>query len=172
MEEIVFSNVRRKRMIASLIVASAISFFTPGLLTAQQSAPPAGAASNTSLDYEFFKARVEPIFLKNRSADHVRCYQCHQVSRHPAGLHLELLPPGKSFWNEEQSRRNFETVSKLVVPGTPLSSLFVLMPLAPEAGGLADTHQGGRQFASQDDPDWKNIEAWVRGQKAAASSAP
>ena len=39
-----------------------------------------------------------------------------------------------------------------------------------EAGGMADTHQGGRQFASQDDADWKNMEAWVRGQKAAGSS--
>src|SRR6266568_4628410 len=71
-----------------------------------------------------------------------------------------------------QSRRNFETVSKLVVPGAPLSSLFLLMPLVPEAGGMADTHQGGRQFASQDDSDWKNMEAWVRGQKASGSSAP
>jgi hypothetical protein len=48
----------------------------------------------------------------------------------------------------------------------------LLMPLAPEVGGLADTHQGGRQFASQDDPDWKIMAAWVRGQKAGGSSAP
>jgi len=68
-----------------------------------------------------------------------------------------LLLPGQNTWTEEQSRRNFETVSKLVVPGAPLSSLFLLMPLVPEAGGMADTHQGGRQFASQDDPDWKNM---------------
>jgi hypothetical protein len=46
------------------------------------------------------------------------------------------------------------------------------MPMAPEAGGLADTHQGGRQFASEDDPDWKNMKAWVLGQKAGASSTP
>src|SRR2546425_612398 len=83
-----------------------------------------------------------------------------------------VAAPGQNTWTEEQSRRNFESVSKLVVPGAPLSSLFLLMPLVPEAGGTADTHQGGRQFASQDDPDWKNMEAWVRGQKASASSAP
>src|SRR5689334_16859581 len=40
------------------------------------------------------------------------------------------------------------------------------MPLALEAGDLADTHQGGRQFRSKDDLDWKNMEAWVRGQKS------
>jgi hypothetical protein len=77
-----------------------------------------------------------------------------------------------SFWTEEQSRTNFQVVSKLVTPGNPLSSLLLLMPLAPEVGGIADTHQGGRQFRSQDDPDWKNLAAWVRGQKAGGSSAP
>jgi hypothetical protein len=86
-------------------------------------------------------------------------------------LSLEALPAGASFWTEEQSRRNFEIVSKLVIPGDPISSIFLLMPLAPEAGGLADTHQGGRQFRSQDDPDWKNMEAWVRGAKAGASAS-
>jgi hypothetical protein len=83
-----------------------------------------------------------------------------------------MLPQGASFWTEEQSRHNFETVSKLVVPGKPELSLFLRMPLAPEAGGLADTHQGGRQFASEDDPDWKNMKAWVMGQKAGGSSTP
>ena len=140
--------------------------------------PPAAAQSDTSdaktpqLDYEFFKTRVEPIFLKHRSEDHARCYVCHQMAHHGGGpLSLEMLPAGASFWTEEQSRKNFETVSKLVVPGSPETSLLLRMPLAPEAGGLADTHQGGRQFANQDDPDWKNIKAWVMGAKGGASAA-
>ena len=129
--------------------------------------------ASTELDYNFFKTRVEPIFLKKRSDEHVRCYVCHQVMRHGGGpLSLDMLPAGASFWTEEQSRHNFEAVSKLVVPGKPELSLFLRMPLAPEAGGLADTHQGGRQFASEDDPDWKNMKAWVMGQKAGSSSAP
>ena len=134
----------------------------------------AASASRPSLDYEFFKTRVEPIFLKKRSADHARCYVCHQISHHGGEggpFSLEELSPGSSFWTEEQSRRNFETVSKLVIPGAPLSSLFLLMPLAPEAGGAED-HSGGRQFASQDDPDWKAMAAWVRGEKVEGSSAP
>src|SRR5205085_5694320 len=99
-------------------------------------------------------------------------YVCHEVSRHNAGpLTLERMPAGATFWTEEQSRANFQTVSRLVSPGNPLQSLLLLMPLAPEAGGLADTHQGGRQFRSQDDPDWKNMKAWVLGQKAAGSTA-
>ena len=54
----------------------------------------------------------------------------------------------------------------------PLTSPGARAYVVQEAGGTADTHQGGRQFASQDDPDWKNMEAWVRGQKASGSSAP
>ena len=141
-------------------------------LAAAQSSVGADAAT-PQLDYEYFKARVEPIFLKNRSADHARCYTCHQVGHHGGGpLSLDTLTPGTSFWTEEQSRHNFETVSKLVVPGNPSLSLFLRMPMAPEAGGLADTHQGGRQFASEDDPDWKNMKAWVLGEKLSNSSKP
>jgi len=162
------SNVGPKRILASFLVASAAALYAPVPFAAQEP-----SASRPSLDYEFFKTRVEPIFLKKRFPDHARCYTCHDISRHGGGpLSLELLSPGMSFWTEEQSRSNFQVVSKLVTPGSPLTSLFLLMPLAPEAGGIADTHQGGRQFTSQDDPDWKNMAAWVRGQKAGGSSAP
>lgn len=154
-----------------LVVTAALLYVSTPSATAQ--APASTDVQPPQLDYEFFKTRVEPIFLKKRSDEHARCYVCHQMSRHGGGpLSLEMLPPGASFWTEEQSRRNFETVSKLVVPGNPSLSLFLRMPMAPEAGGIADTHQGGRQFASEDDPDWKNMKAWVLGQKAGGSTAP
>lgn len=170
MEEIMVSTMRPKMIFAGFAVALALVLYAPALFAGGQpaEAPAAQAASGTAptLDYEFFKTRVEPIFLKIRSEDHVRCYACHQVTRHPANFHLEVLPKGEKFWTEEQSRKNFETLTKVVVPGAPLSSLLCLMPLDPQAGGLADTHQGGRQFTSQNDPDWKNIKAWVLGEKA------
>jgi hypothetical protein len=173
-EEIMVSNVRPKAIFAGLVVTLVVAVFVPARFARGESTKASKAqsasASKPSLDYEFFKTRVEPIFIKKRWPDHSRCYVCHEVSRHGGGpLSLEALPAGASFWTEEQSRHNFEVVSKLVIPGDPTSSLFLQMPLAPEAGGLADTHQGGRQFRSKDDPDWKNMEAWVRGQKAGAS---
>ena len=162
------SNVRRRRILASFLVASAVALYAPAPFAAQ-----APSASRPSLDYEFFKTKVQPIFLKKREPDHARCYVCHETSHHSGrDFFLERLAPGASFWTEEQSRANFQVVSKLVTPGNPLASLLLLMPLAPEVGGLADTHQGGRQFPSQDDPDWKIMAAWVRGQKAGGSSAP
>jgi hypothetical protein len=160
-------RARPKRFCASFLVA-AVALVAPVPFAAQA---PSGA--KPALDYEFFKTKVEPIFLKKREPDHARCYVCHETSHHSGrDFFLERLAPGASFWTEEQSRANFKTVSKLVTPGNPLASLFVIMPLAPEAGGIADTHQGGRQFRTQDDPDWKNMAAWVRGEKAGGSSAP
>ena|ERR1700722_910323 len=161
------------KIISAAFVAAVAVLLCVSVPSSPAQTPSGPDAQAPQLDYEFFKTRVEPIFLKKRSDEHVRCYVCHQVSRHGGGpLSLEMLPPGASFWTEEQSRHNFEVVSKLVVPGNPSLSLFLRMPMAPEAGGLADTHQGGRQFASEDDPDWKNMKAWVLGQKAGGSSTP
>ena len=120
----------------------------------------ASPAAAQSLDYEFFKARVEPIFLAKRPG-HVRCVVCHS-ERSNNSFKLETIAPGGKFWTEEQSRKNFEVVSHLVMPGDPGKSLLLLQPLAPEAGGNA-YHTGGRQFATKDDPDWKTIARWVGG---------
>jgi hypothetical protein len=128
--------------------------------------PATGAASSTAetpaLDYEFFKARVEPIFLKKRPT-HARCYVCHEEANH--ALKLSKLSPGNTTWTDEESRRNFDTVSQLVTPGDPLGSTLLHHPLAPEAGGDA-FHSGGRQFESQSDADWQTLADWVRGRKA------
>src|SRR5260370_21275753 len=89
----------------------------------------AAPARAPSRDYEFFKARVEPIFLKKKPG-HTRCYVCHAESNN--AFRLEKLPPGAKFWTEEQSRRNFETVSRLVAPGNFAASLLLFMRLAPQ----------------------------------------
>ena len=169
------SKVRLQRIAITFLVAGVVPCLSAPFAAAQSAAETAAApeapASRPTLDYEFFKTRVQPIFLKQRSPAHARCYVCHQERHHKSGLYLEQLSPGNSFWTEEQSRRNFEVVSKLVVPGKPFSSFFPMHPLAPEAGGdAALTHNGGRQFESQDDPDFQTIVAWISGQKATGSS--
>jgi hypothetical protein len=122
------------------------------------------AASPTThaqaLDYAQFKSSVEPIFLKKRPG-HVRCVVCHG-ERSGSSFKLEKFAAGQKGWSEEQSRRNFEMVSRLVVPGKPESSLLLMYPLAPEAGGGA-YHSGGRQFENRDDPDWKAMARWASG---------
>ena len=113
-----------------------------------------------TLDYDFYKTKVQPIFLEKRSG-HAPCAMCHAGAENM--LHLEKLPDGQSAWTEEQTRRNFDTVSKIVqASDDPLKSKILMHPLAPEAGGDA-FHSGGRQFANKNDPDWKLIAQWAQG---------
>jgi hypothetical protein len=113
------------------------------------------------LDYDFFKSKVEPIFLAKREG-HTRCVVCHAESNN--AFRLEPLSPGATTWSKEQSRKNFEMATKLVTAGDPSASRLLMQPLAPEAGGNI-FHSGGRQFASRDDPSWKILADWVNGQK-------
>jgi hypothetical protein len=109
------------------------------------------------LDFKTYRTRVEPIFLKKRPG-HARCIVCHEGNN--SAFHLEPLTAGASTWTEEQSRRNFESVSRLVVPGDPAASKLLLHPLSPDSGGDY-FHSGGRQFASRQDPEWQTIAAWI-----------
>jgi hypothetical protein len=158
------------KWVGTLFVGYLVFAFHPAAPRANAQTPPAapqsaGAASSSAeptLDYEFFKTRVEPVFLKKRST-HARCYVCHEEANH--ALKLAKLPPGATTWTEDESKQNFDTVSQLVTPGDPLGSTLLRHPLAPEAGGDA-FHSGGRQFASQNDPDWLTFAERVKGQKA------
>jgi hypothetical protein len=122
-----------------------------GMLTAV-----AQLAMGQSLDYETYKKTVEPIFAKKRPG-HARCVACHSASNN--AFRLAPLAEGSS-WTEEQSRKNFESVSKLVNRSKPQASMLLMHPLAHEAGG-DEFHSGGRQFLSKDDPDWKAMAAWI-----------
>src|SRR3989475_4265297 len=120
-----------------------------------------------ALDFQFFRTKVEPIFLKERPG-HARCYGCHVLTNRT--FHLETLSPGGAAWTDEQSQRNFQSALQQVVPGKPASSRLLIHPLAPEAGG-DPFHSGGRQFASQNDPDWLVLAEWVRSLSEPSSAA-
>jgi YVTN family beta-propeller protein len=130
-------------------------------LLGQQPVPPPATAA---LDYDFYKARVQPLFLEKREG-HVRCVQCHAGS---TTLRLQRLPEGAFSWTEEQTRKNFDAVSTMVVPGSPGASKLLRHPLSRDAGGDI-FHGGGQHWASKTDPDWKVLEAWVNGATLASS---
>src|SRR6267143_2141055 len=157
-----------------LIALSSVSIGAPGFVSSvrgeeqallaavsRQAEKSGGRAAQAppTLDFETYRQRVEPIFLKPR-AGHARCYSCHTLSNRV--FHLETLSPGATNWTAEQSQKNFQSASQLVVPGHPETSWLLLHPLAPEAGGHA-FHSGGRQFESKDDPDWQILFEWARG---------
>jgi hypothetical protein len=154
--------LERKRMGPVLVTLASLAKLAVIVLFLQTAALfAAGHSTTQSLDFEYYRTRVEPIFLKKRPG-HARCVVCHAGSNN--AFRLQPLPAGSTTWTEEQSRRNFEIVSQLVTPGDPTSSRLLLHPLSPKAGGDA-FHSGGRQFASQDDPDWRVMADWVRNAK-------
>ncbi len=132
------------------LLLSLLTFLLTG-----QSAP-----AQPSLDYEVFKTRVQPIFLNKRPGN-ARCVSCHTTG---GVAYLQRLSPGQTTWDEEQSKKNFERVKRLVVPGAPEKSRLLLHPLAVEAGG-DEFHGGGKHFMSRDTPEWQVLAAWVRGDK-------
>jgi hypothetical protein len=118
-------------------------------------------ASAQSLDYDYYKTRVEPIFSKHREG-HARCVVCHSQSTN--SFKLAEWGPDTTAFTEEQSKANFAMLSKLVNKNDADKSILLLHPLSKDAGGH-EFHSGGRQFASKDDPDWKTIQAWAKGAK-------
>jgi uncharacterized membrane protein len=126
-------------------------------------APPRAASASSAaaspLDYEVFKTRVQPILMSPRKGN-ARCVACHATGG--GNSYLEPLPPGATTYTDEQTRRNFERVARLVTPGDPLKSILLTNPLAEEAGG-SHWHGGGKHWQSQNDPEWQTLAAWARG---------
>ena len=119
---------------------------------------PAPSTPPDALNYEVFKAKVEPLLLEKRPG-HARCYVCHSTG---TAFRLQALSPGSTMWTDDQSRKNFDVVKRFVLPGVPLRSRLLTMPLAAEAGGIA-FHPGGKHWTSQDDPEWRTLADWVEG---------
>jgi hypothetical protein len=135
--------------------AICLAWMVVGLLSQQ---PASSSTASTSLDYEVFKAKIQPIFLAKRPG-HARCVSCHSSG---TPLRLQPLSPGSTTWTDEESRKNFEAVRRVAMPGN-LKSRILLHPLAEEAGGDF-FHNGGKHFQSQNDPEWLALKAWVLGQ--------
>jgi hypothetical protein len=113
-------------------------------------------SADRSLDYEYFKTKVQPIFLAKRPG-HARCVSCHSSG---TPLRLQPLAKGSATWSEEDSRKNFEAVKRFVLPGSTAKSMLLVHPLAEQAGGDF-YHSGGKHWDSQNDPEWQILKAWV-----------
>src|ERR1700730_729452 len=171
--QITMEHLRKaKRVQFVIVVAGSLLLGARGVAKALHAPRAAQAvsagASPSFLDFETYRNRIEPIFLKTREGG-VRCYDCHSVLA--TRLRLQPLVPGNSSWTEEQSRRNFESAVRVVTPSDPWKSSLLLHPLAQAAGGGA-THTGGKFWTSQDDPEWKTIAEWVRNSTGEMSAAP
>ena len=132
------------------IVSASIAVLLVALAN-QQSAGP-------SLDYETYKAKIQPIFTAKRQG-HARCVACH-TSGTP--LRLQPLAKGSTTWSEDDTKKNFATVSQRVALPGNAKSLLLIHPLEESAGGDF-YHSGGKHWSSQNDPEWQTLRAWIMG---------
>jgi hypothetical protein len=113
-----------------------------------------------ALDFEFFRACVQPLFATPREG-HIRCSNCHA-----AGLNgFAPVPESGAAWNDREARQAFEVMTRLIIPGNPEQSRFLLKPLHPDGGG-SYAHNGPRRWQSREDPEWRMLAAWVRGERS------
>ncbi len=145
-----------------LVVAVVLAAAAPA--RAQQ---PAASSSSPTLDFDYFRTRVQPIFTTKRDGN-ARCVSCHEFG---TPMRLQRLPAGAATWNEEDSRKNFELVKTRVVPGNPGASRLLRHPLAESAGGDPH-HDGGKHWTSKEDPEWQTLAAWVKGETLKGGSSP
>ena len=141
-----------------LFVAALLSQY-PAAAAPRAQAPASPAAS--ALDFEYFRTKVQPIFLARRDG-HTRCVSCHSKG---TPMRLQELSPGATTWTEEQARMNFRVVQSRVVPNNLTSSKLLLHPLLAEGGGDF-YHSGGKHWNSFLDPEWQTLANWVCGRKA------
>jgi cytochrome c553 len=114
-------------------------------------------AAQASLDYEYFKTKVQPIFLTKRPG-HARCISCHGSG---TPLRLQPLLAGATTWSDEDSRKNFQAIQRVAAGGA--RSRLLLHPLEEKAGGDF-YHSGGKHWTSQSDPEWLTLRTFVTGQ--------
>lgn len=147
-------------MPVALLLLFVAALLTQYPATAALRAQAPGSPAASALDFEFFRTKVQPIFLAKREG-HTRCVSCHSKG---TPMVLQRLSPGATTWNEEQSRRNFQVVAARVVPYNINSSKLLLHPLLAEGGGTF-YHSGGKHWNSFLDPEWQTLANWVCGRK-------
>jgi hypothetical protein len=135
----------RVALFVLLVAALLTQYPATAVPRAQAPGPPAASA----LDFEYFRTRVQPIFLAKREG-HTRCVSCHSKG---TPMRLQELSAGATSWTEEQSRMNFRVVQSRVVPNNLTSSKLLLHPLLAEGGvprpGVADARQLGVRAEGQ-----------------------
>jgi len=148
-------------MPVALLLLLVAALLTQQPATAALQAQGAGSPAASTLDFEYFRTKVQPIFVARREG-HTRCVSCHSKG---TPMRLQELSSGATTWTEEQSRKNMQVVQARVIPFNLNSSKLLVHPLLAEGGGDF-YHSGGKHWNSFLDPEWQTLANWVCGRKA------
>lgn len=124
-------------------------------LPADRFTPPAAPA----LDFEFYRACVQQVIATPRPG-HLSCTECHSGG----SIGFAPAPANGTSWTEAEARRGFAVMERLIVPGDPDQSRWLLKPLHPDGGG-SYAHNGVRRWQSRNDPEYRMLAAWIRGER-------
>ena len=123
--------------------------------------------AEVTVDFEFYNACVLPNVLSVGNYGQLACTSCHsggQAGFAPRGA-------GGGALTEARARQGFATLQRLIVPGDPELSRFLLKPLHPDGGG-SYAHNGVRRWQTRSDPEWQTLAAWIRGEVSGADCSP
>ena len=126
------------------------------MLPVEQHTPP----PEPELDFEFYQTCVQEIIANPRYGQ-LSCSACHAGG----SIGFAPRPANGTSWSEAEARRGFAVMQRLIQPGNPVESRWMLKPLHPDGGG-SYTHNGVRRWQSRDDPEWQMLAAWVRGERS------
>ena len=148
----------------SLLVIFFVAFCLAASMSADSAvpaqAPRAGAAPDAAA-VDFFRKDIEPLFVRDRGGTdpgYAACVMCHTWQ---TSLRFALQTPANDTgWTPDQSRMNFEMLTKLVDTANPESSRLLRKPLAPASGGLE--HTGGTFWKSREDAEYQTVLKWIR----------
>ena len=117
------------------------------------SAPAVSTEPAPEVDYEFFRACVQPVFFQVTPGG-LSCANCHS-------LEFTQADPEES-WN---------AVQRLIEPGRPSESRLLMHALHPDAGGDY-VHNGVRRWVSREDPEWQMLIGWINGERTGTDCGP
>jgi hypothetical protein len=127
--------------------------------------------SMPQLDGPYFDCKVQPILTKSCST-----FACHGDARrfYRVFARNRLRAQGaekdrNSALTGLERASNLDAARAFVDPEAVDQSLLLTKPLDASAGGAfhrgAELFGGGNVFANRDDPDFKTLAAWARGEK-------
>lgn len=123
-----------------------------------------------TLDYDFFVARVMPLFTV-KGNDGNACVNCHDTH---AILRLSR-PDANGRFTDSQLRNNYASALRVVDTINPENSLLLRKPISDASqegvvGAKRTPHGGGQRWFGTDDPAYRTVLEWINGAtlKAAA----
>lgn len=139
-----------------LVVGLAVS-----LATGCGSVDPGVEGSGETLDYNAFKATIQPI-LDGRGCSNSGCHyrDKNDPNNGGPGGSLRLFNCTADPCTEDEYLSNFDSASGMSNIPNPSDSKLLLKPLAVSAGGIQ--HLGGDIFLSTGDPDYFTILSWIQ----------